>query len=93
VECRAKEAGNADAHNSKMTQNFFGHKTLKRLSYPPYSPDIYISDFSLFGKVNRALIEREIPDEIDLLEVVTETLNGISDTELQTHLSKLDRTC
>jgi hypothetical protein len=28
-------------------------------------------------------MEREIPDEIDLPEVVTEILNGISDAELQ----------
>jgi hypothetical protein len=30
-----------------------------------------------------ALIGREISDELDLLELVTEALNGISDPELQ----------
>jgi hypothetical protein len=37
----------------------------------------------MFEKAKTALIGREIPDEIDLLEAVIETLNGISDTELQ----------
>jgi hypothetical protein len=32
--------GNAPAHNSRMTRNFFEHNPLKRLPYPPYSPDI-----------------------------------------------------
>jgi hypothetical protein len=66
-----------------VTQNFFGHNPLKRLVHPSCSCDISPSDFSLFGKVKSALIEQEIPDEIDLLEAVTEILNGISDAELR----------
>jgi hypothetical protein len=74
---------NALAHNSRMTQNLFGYNPLKRLPHPLYSPDISLLDFYLFGKVRSALIGREIPDEIDLLEAVTDILNGISDAELQ----------
>jgi hypothetical protein len=74
---------NASAHNSGMTQNFFRHNPLTRLLHPPCSPDISPSDFYLFGKVKNALIVGEIPDEIDLLEAVTEALNGISGAELQ----------
>jgi hypothetical protein len=33
---------NATSHNSRMTQNFFGHNRLKRFPYPPYSPEISI---------------------------------------------------
>jgi hypothetical protein len=40
-------------------------------------------DFYLFGKVKSAPIGRKIPDEIDFLEAVTETLNSISGAELQ----------
>jgi histone-lysine N-methyltransferase SETMAR len=70
---------NASAPNARVTQNFFEHNPLKRLPHPPYSPDISPSDFSfyLFRKVKNALIGREISDEIDLLEVVTEILSGI----------------
>jgi hypothetical protein len=63
---------NAPAHNSRMTQNFSGYNPLKALSHSPYSLDISPFDFYLFGKVNCALIGQEIPDEIDLLEAVTE---------------------
>jgi hypothetical protein len=41
------------------------------------------SDFSLFGKEKSTLIGHEIPNEIDLLEAVTEILNCISDAEMQ----------
>jgi hypothetical protein len=40
-------------------------------------------DFSLFEKVKGTLIKQEIPDEINLLDAVTEILNGISTGELQ----------
>jgi hypothetical protein len=74
---------NAITSNSKMAQNFFGHHPLKSAPHPPYSPDISPSDFCLFGKVKSILIWCEIPDEIDLLEMATALLNGISDAELQ----------
>jgi hypothetical protein len=45
---------------------------LKRPVHPPYSPDISPSNFYLFGKVKGALIAQAIPDEIDLLDAVTE---------------------
>jgi hypothetical protein len=51
--------------------------------HPLYSPDISPTDLYLFEKVKSALIGRENPDEADLLEAVTEILNGISDAELQ----------
>jgi histone-lysine N-methyltransferase SETMAR len=75
----------AHTHNARTTQNFFEHNTLKGLPHPPHSPDISPSDFDfyLFGKVRRALIGREISDEIDLLEVATEILSSISHAELQ----------
>jgi hypothetical protein len=74
---------NAPARNSRMIQNFFGYDPLKKVAHPIYFPNISPSDFYLFGKAKNALIRREILDEIDLFEVATETLNGISDAELQ----------
>jgi transposase len=73
----------AAAYNARVTENFLKHNPLKRLPNPPYSPDISPSDFYLFGKVKKALIGQEISDKIDLLEVVTEILTGISHDELQ----------
>jgi hypothetical protein len=73
----------APVHNSRMTRNFFKHNPLKRLPHPPYSLDIYLSDFYLFWKITEALIGQEIPDEISLLDAMTEILNEISIGELQ----------
>jgi hypothetical protein len=66
-----------------VAQHFFEHNPLERLPHQPYSPGISPSDFYLFGKAKNALIGREISDAIDLLEVVTEILSGISHDELQ----------
>jgi hypothetical protein len=74
---------NASAHNSRMTRSFFGHNPLKRHPHLVHSPDLSTAGFFLFGKTKSALIRREIPDEINLLEAVTEILNGISEAELQ----------
>jgi hypothetical protein len=75
---------NPSCRDARVTQNFFEHNPLKRLSQPPYSPDISPLDFELFGEVKNALIGQEIPDKIALLEAVTEILGGISGYELQT---------
>jgi hypothetical protein len=74
---------NAPAHNSKTTRNSFEQNPLKRLSHPPHSPNTFPSDFSPFGTVKGVLIRQEIPDEISLLDAVTEILNGTSTDELQ----------
>jgi hypothetical protein len=74
---------NAFTHNSWMTRDFVGHHPLKRLQHPPYSPDISPSDFYLFGNVKSALIDQEIPDEINIHEAVTEIGNDVSNAELQ----------
>jgi hypothetical protein len=87
LESKAKElrvhVGNTPAHNSKMTQQFFEYNPLKRLPHPPYSPDIFPSDFCLFGKAKGVRIGQEIPDEISPLDAVTAILNWISTNELQ----------
>jgi hypothetical protein len=41
---------------------------LQRIPHPPDSTDISPLDFYLFGKIKRALIRREIPNEFDLLK-------------------------
>jgi hypothetical protein len=72
----------APAHNSRMTHNSFEYNLPKKFPHPRYSSDICPSDFYLFGRLNGALIGREIPDEIDFLEAATALLNGILDAVL-----------
>jgi hypothetical protein len=66
-----------------VAQNFVEDDPLQKLRPSPHSSDIARSDFNRFGKVNNALIGQEISDEIDLLEVVSKNLSGISHDELQ----------
>jgi histone-lysine N-methyltransferase SETMAR len=73
---------NAPAQNPRMTRNFLQHNPLERLPHPPYSPDVSPSDCYLWESKG-TLIGQEIPDEIGLLDAVTEILNGISKGELQ----------
>jgi hypothetical protein len=63
--------------------NSFMQNPLRRFSHFLYSPSISPSDFDLFGQVKSAVIGREVPDEIGLLEAVIEIFNGISSAELQ----------
>jgi hypothetical protein len=74
---------NAPAHSSRMEGKVSEHNPLKRLPRPSDSPDICPLDFYLFGKVKGALIGQEIPDEISLLDAVTEILSIISTDKLQ----------
>jgi hypothetical protein len=61
-----------------MIQNFLG--TTRRRGYPIHLiPGISLY---LFGKAKSVLIRRKMSDKIDLFEVVTEILNGISHAEL-----------
>jgi hypothetical protein len=50
----------------------FEHNPLKKLPHSPDSPDISLSNFYLFGKVQRAIIGQEVPDEIRPLDAVIE---------------------
>jgi hypothetical protein len=87
VKFRARETENAHQQCTrpqlKNDSKLFGYSPLERLPRPPFSTDIFPSDFDLFGNVKSTLIGREILDGIDLLGAVTEILNGVSDDELQ----------
>jgi hypothetical protein len=63
-------ADNARPHCAKTVALFFDHNSLRRASHPPYSPDMVLSDFWLFGYLKGVLQgssfdERYEPDELD----------------------------
>jgi hypothetical protein len=66
-----------------MTQNFLEQSPLKKLPCPLYLLAISPLNFYLFGKRKSAVIWQEMPDEIGLLEIVTQILDGISNEELR----------
>jgi hypothetical protein len=41
-------------HISKVTEQFFGANDILRILLPPYSPDLALSDFRLFGRIKSA---------------------------------------
>jgi hypothetical protein len=53
------------------------------VSRPPYSPDLALSDFWLFGYIKTSLVSRVFNDPKKLLEAVIGVLNEIRPTELQ----------
>jgi hypothetical protein len=75
---------NAPVYHSKMTRNCFEHSPLKKLLCPLYLPEISPLDFYLFGKIKSTLIGQEIPDEIGLVAIETQMLDGILNKKLQT---------
>jgi hypothetical protein len=54
------------------------HNSLKIAPHPPYSPDLAISDFYLFGYVKDQLQGHEFKEGAELVSVISEILNQIS---------------
>jgi hypothetical protein len=66
------------------TQNFFEYNPLMKFPCPFHLLHISLMEFFLFEKMKSTLIGQKISDEIDILEIVTQILDGISSEELQT---------
>jgi hypothetical protein len=45
--------------------------------HPPYSPDLALSDFQLFGHVKTSIVGQTFDEPEQLLEPITEFLNEI----------------
>jgi hypothetical protein len=50
---------------------------MKRVPHPPYSPDLALSDFYLFGHVKRYLTGHTFDNADDLFGAVQRILEGI----------------
>jgi hypothetical protein len=76
---------NCSVHFSKVTEDFFIENQLLHFSHPPYSPDLALSDFWLFGYIKTGLAGRDFADPeelLELLEGVREFLEGTPAVEL-----------
>jgi hypothetical protein len=53
------------------------HNSLKRASYPPYSPDLEPCDFCLFGYVKHELQGHEFTEGAEFVSAISEIMNQI----------------
>lgn len=67
---------NAPAHNAMITQNYLSQTSFKRVPHPPYSPDLALCDFGIFGTVKTQFIGKEFESENELFEELTKFFKG-----------------
>jgi hypothetical protein len=76
-------ADNARPHTAKLPTQYYRENQIKSAPYPPYSPDLPPSDFSLFGNVKRCLAGISFEDADQLPAAVEGVLKGIKKVTLQ----------
>ena len=59
---------NAPSHNAMLTQNYLSTTSFKKVPHPPYSPDLALCDFGIFGTVKTQFEGREFESEDELFE-------------------------
>ena len=70
---------NAPCHTAKTVRDHLRHSGLIILSHPPYSPDLSICDFGLFGTMKNSFIGREFDTEEELTEAIKDFLSSKSE--------------
>jgi transposase len=75
-------AGNARAHTAQKSRTFCEENGLRLAPNPPYSPDLILSDFLVFGYVKERLKGMVFPSYEELLDAVGEVVTGIESEPL-----------
>jgi histone-lysine N-methyltransferase SETMAR len=70
-------ADNARRHTAKLSNQYFKENRMKLAPHPPYSADLALSDFCLFGYVNRCIAGLSFEDADQLLAAAEGVLEGI----------------
>ena len=76
-ECAFIHYDNASSHNSKVCRTGLGNTPFVRIPQPPYSPDIAICDFYLFGTLKQQLEGISATDPSDLRVAMDSILANI----------------
>jgi hypothetical protein len=85
-------ADNARPHTAQKTLKFCQENGLKMAAHPPYSPNLALSDFFLFGHVKHALDGMEFLSEGDLLAALQHVLSNLTaDTLLAVFANWIER--
>jgi hypothetical protein len=64
-----------------------------RVPHPEYSRDLAIADFDMFGHLKQELSGRTLEGEQNVLETVTEILNGLPKDEVRDALLHWRKRC
>jgi transposase len=76
---------NAHPHTARQTRNFIEASGMKQAPHPPYSPDLALSDFCLFGYLKDRLQGQHFEDEDQLFDAImalTETIKKVTLTRV-----------
>ena len=73
---------NAPSHNATVTSKKIQKLGIKRMPHTAYSPDIAPCDFWLFGIVKEKIKGLSFRNEDELIQKISEILNGISSDEI-----------
>jgi transposase len=74
---------NASAHDALDVREFVAKKSIMKLDYPPYSPDLTPCDLRLFPKLKTALKGHRFSDIANIHEHATTILQSIPEEEFQ----------
>jgi hypothetical protein len=72
-----------DCHPAKIVSEEMTHLKCKRALYPPYSPDLAIADFYLFGVLKQKLQDIDVSDDEELKSEILTIFQGIPSDELK----------
>jgi hypothetical protein len=73
---------NCRVHFSNVSEQFITGNRIGGVPHPPYSPDLALSGFWLFGHVKTSLVGQTFDEPGQLLEAITELLNEIQPLEV-----------
>jgi hypothetical protein len=69
--------GSPGSHGAECVTEYMDYNTLKRVSHPPYSPDLASSDFYLFGYFEHQSQGHEFTEGAEFGSAISEILNRI----------------
>jgi hypothetical protein len=70
-------ADHASPHFAKCVTEYVDHHSLQRVPHPPYSLDLALPDFHLFGYVKHQLQGHEFTEGTQFVSAISEILNQI----------------
>jgi histone-lysine N-methyltransferase SETMAR len=74
---------NSMCHNGAKISEKLEKRHIARVPHPPYSPDLSLCDFWLFGILKQKMKEQVFQSEEQILAAVTESWNELTFEDIQ----------